>query len=47
MSGGRPGLRRRQSGAAAVEAQENLLSHPMVRIHEQILVGAFISYVLT
>ena len=47
MSSENPGLRRRQNGAVAVDAQENLLSHPMVRIHERIRAGAFISYVLT
>jgi len=32
MSSGKPGLGRRQNGDAAVEGQENLLSHPTVRI---------------
>ena len=36
ISNGKPGLRRRQSEAAGVDAQENLLSHPMVRIPERI-----------
>jgi hypothetical protein len=45
MSSGRPGLRRRQNGATAVEAQENLLSHPMVRIQGRILIRAFIHLV--
>jgi glycerol-3-phosphate O-acyltransferase / dihydroxyacetone phosphate acyltransferase len=31
MSSGRPGLWQRNSGAAAVETQDNLLAHPMVR----------------
>jgi hypothetical protein len=37
MSSGKAGLWQRESGAAAVEAQENLLSHPMVRIHGQLV----------
>jgi hypothetical protein len=35
MSSGKPGLWKRDSGAAATETEENLLAHPMVRIHEQ------------
>jgi hypothetical protein len=35
MSSGKPGLWQRDSGAAATETQENLLAHPMVRIHER------------
>ena len=41
MSSGEPGLRRRQNGATVVDAQEDLLSHPMVRIHERIHIRAF------
>ena len=43
MSIGRPGLRRRQNGATAVEAQDDLLSHPMVRVQGRILRRAFTS----
>jgi len=36
MPSGIPGLRRRQNGATAVEAQENLLSHPMNWLDERL-----------
>ena len=45
MSSGRPGLWQRNSGAAALETQENLLAHPMVRIHEQNSDKGIVSYV--
>lgn len=35
MSSRKPGLWQRDSGAAATETEENLLAHPMVRIHER------------
>jgi glycerol-3-phosphate O-acyltransferase/dihydroxyacetone phosphate acyltransferase len=46
MSSGKPGLWQKKSGAAAVEAQENLLSHPMVRILGEFASRDFVSYVL-
>ncbi|KAI0256667.1 glycerol-3-phosphate O-acyltransferase [Lactifluus subvellereus] len=36
MSSGKPGLWRRNSGAAAVETQENLLAHPMNWLDERL-----------
>jgi len=36
MSSGKPGLRRMKSGAAMLEAQENLLSHPMNWLDERL-----------
>jgi hypothetical protein len=44
MSSGESGLRQRKSGVPGVETQENLLAHPMVRVHRP---PVFISYVLT
>ena len=35
MSNRKPGLWQRDNGVAATETQENLLAHPMVRIHER------------
>jgi hypothetical protein len=45
MSNRKPGLWQRDSGAAATETQENLLAHPMVRIHERSQMRAPFSYV--
>lgn len=45
MSRRKPGLWQRDSGAAATETQENLLAHPMVRIHERIQMRESFSYV--
>ena len=45
MSSRKPGLWQRDSGAAATETQENVLAHPMVRIHERTLMRAPFSYV--
>ncbi|KAI0273599.1 glycerol-3-phosphate O-acyltransferase [Gloeopeniophorella convolvens] len=36
ISSGKPGLRQRKSGAAAVETQENLLAHPMNWLDERL-----------